>query len=291
MALFGKRPDGVLLTKLPGFRKMFPFLMPTRTEAYIHFEHKIRVAKTLALLEKLNQGREGQQKYTLFHIVLASAVRLFALRPDCNRFVSGKRIYQRKRIEFSFVTKRELTDDAGETNVKLVFDPNDTLPQAAGRIWDAVTQVKRSNSSADEDICETLTRMPRFMTRLAMWGWKVLDYWNLLPASAIQGDSLYCGAYFANLGSIGLPAVQHHLFEWGNCPFFVVIGKVQKALLVHEDGSQTIEDVATASFTLDERITDGVAYSRIIQMLIGFIEDPETLLQPPEKLPDPYQFA
>jgi len=30
-----KRSDGVYLRKLPGFRKMFPFLMRTRTESVI----------------------------------------------------------------------------------------------------------------------------------------------------------------------------------------------------------------------------------------------------------------
>jgi len=290
MAIFGRRPDGVLLTKLPGFRKMFPYLMPTRTESYIHYEHKIRVARTNRFLDQLNSGRTGP-KITMFHVVLAAACRMMALRPDANRFVSGKRIYQRKEISYSFVTKKELTDTAAETNVKLTFQPTDTLLEVAQRVFDAVSQVKKSKSSADEDICDTLTALPRFMTRIALWGWKVLDYWNLLPASAIKGDSLYCSAYFANQGSIGLPAVQHHLFEWGNCPFFVVIGKGEKSLLVDGDGSTSVEDIVTSTFTLDERITDGVSYARIIHMLVGFIEDPQQLMSPPDKLPDPFELA
>ncbi len=290
MAIFGRRSDGVLLTKLPGFRKMFPYLMPTRTEAYIHHEQKIRVKQTKALLEQLNQGRT-EKKYSLFHVVLAAVVRVMAVRPDCNRFVAGKRIYQRRHIELSFIIKKELTDTAAETNVKLVFEPTDTLPQVAERIFEAVYKTKGSSSSADEDMCNTLTSMPRFTTRLALWGWRVLDYWGLLPASAVAGDSLYCSAYLANLGSIGLPAVQHHLFEWGTCPFFVVIGKVQKAVLVSEDGQQSVEEIVTSSYTLDERITDGVSYARAIELAVDLIEHPEQLMTPPKELPDPFQFA
>ncbi len=290
MALFTQRPDGVLLKGLPGFRKMFPFLMPTRTEAYIHYEQRLRVAKALELLERLNEGRTDL-RYTLFHVVLAAAVRTLALRPDAHRFVAGRRIYQRRHIELSFVTKRQMTDTAAETNVKLRFEPTDTLAQVAERVWTAVAVVKHGRSSPDEDMCNFLTRLPRCLTRLVMWGWRALDYFNLLPASAIQSDALYCSAYLANLGSIGLNSVQHHLFEWGTCPFFVVVGRVHKDVIVTEDGRQVVEDVATTSYTLDERITDGVSYARIIGKLVNLVEEPEQLLTPPDSLPDPFVLA
>jgi hypothetical protein len=287
MPLFSNRPDGVLLTQLPGFRKIFPFVMPTRTEAYIHYQQKIRVKKALDFLTELNQGRM-EQKYSFFHIVLAACVRLIALRPDAHRFVSGRRIYQRRYIEFSFIMKKQLTDTAAEANIKIRFEPTDTLETVAGRVWQAVSKVKKTNSSYDEDLCELICKLPRFMTRLAMWVWKVFDYFNLLPASVIHSDPLYCSVYLANLGSIGLNVVQHHLFEWGTCPFFVVIGKVHKDIIVSDSGAIIVEDIASASFTLDERITDGVCYAQIIGLLMNLIEDPRQLAKPPESLPDPY---
>ena len=292
MPIFSKRPDGILLTKLPGFRKMFPFLIETRTEAQIVHQQLIPMKKALAVLAKLNEGRT-EKKYTIFHIVLAASVRMVAQKPDNNRFVVGKRIYQRKRIEFSFVTKKELTETAAETNVKLAFEPTDTIEQVAQRVWDEVGRVKKSSSSKDEDITETLTKLPRWMTRLAMWACRVLDYLNLLPAGFIKGDALYCTAYFANLGSIGIDAIEHHLFEWGTCSFFVVIGKLQKALLLNEKNEPVVEDVVTSSFTLDERITDGVNLARTISHLAEMIADPECLLKPPDPatLPDPMKYA
>jgi len=182
-----------------------------------------------------------------------------------------------------------MTDAAGETNVKLRFEPTDTLEKVAERIRTNVKLAKQTERSADEATSDTMTGLPRFMTRLAMWGWKVLDYFNLLPASAIKGDALYCSAYFANLGSIGLKAIQHHLFEWGTCPYFVVIGKIKKELFITDDCQQVIEDAVTVNITLDERITDGVSYARIIGCMTNFIENPEPLLEPPDpaSLPDP----
>ena len=291
MPLF-QRSDGVYLSKLPGFRKIFPHVMITRTEAYVHHDQLIRVKGALALLERLNEGRTTH-KYTLFHVVLAAAVRILALRPDAHRFVAGRRIYQRRAIELSFVTKKELTDTAPETNVKLRFEPTDTLSEVAEKTWAAVKTTKASTSSKEEDLTELVAKLPRFLTRLALWGWRVLDYFNLLPASLIRGDALYCSAYFANLGSIGLKAVQHHLFEWGTCPFFVVIGKRKKELIVSDDGQTSVEEVVTSTFTLDERITDGVSYARIIGKLVELIEEPAALLEAPApgSLPDPYTYV
>ncbi|MGC4118310.1 MAG: 2-oxo acid dehydrogenase subunit E2 [Myxococcales bacterium] len=294
MPLFSKRSDGVLLTKLPGFRKMFPFLMPTRTESMIVHQQLIPMKKALAILNKLNEGRgEKDKKFTLFHVVLAASLRLIARRPENNRFVVGRRIYQRKGIVFSFVTKKDLTEHAAETNVKLEFQPTDTITDVANRIWDEVSKVKKSSTSKDEDITETLTRLPRWLTRFLMWGWKVFDYFHILPSGAIKGDALYCTAYFANLGSIGIDAIQHHLFEWGTCSFFVVTGKLKKAVVVGEDGQPAVEDVITATFSLDERITDGVNLAKTITQLTGYIADPEELLKAPAagELPDPLKYA
>lgn len=280
------RPDGVLLTKLPGFRKLFPYIMITRTESVVVHQQTVRVKKALALLARLNEGRSGP-KYTIFHVLLAAAVRTLALRPENNRFVVGRRIYQRHAIELSFIAKKALTDDAGETNVRLAFERADTLEQVAARVWERVSAAKSSAGNDDEVGAEGLTRLPRFLVRLAMWAVRSLDYFNLLPASFIKKDPLYCSAYLANLGSIGLEAVQHHLFEWGTCPLFAVLGRIKKEVVVGDDGQPAVEDVVSTAFTVDERCTDGVNLAKTIALLKGFLEDPEPLMSPPASLPDP----
>jgi hypothetical protein len=264
--------------------------MVTRTESTITYQQTIRVKKALALLERLNVGRT-ERRYTLFHVVLAAAVRTFACRPENNRFVVGRRIYQRRTIELSFVTKKELTERAAETTVKLTFDPQDTLEAVALRVHEAVAATKRSATSSDEQISNLLTALPRFLTRFAFWVWRTLDYFNLLPYAAYRGDSFYASAFLANLGSIGLDAVSHHLYEFGTIPFFVVIGRIKKGAVVDEQGQAVVEDVASFTFTLDERITDGINLSRTIKMLADLIESPEPLLEPPGTLPDPFALA
>lgn len=284
-----KRSDGIYLRKLPGFRKIFPFLMRTRTESVIYYAQRVRLRNTLAWLEKINAGRE--KKLSIFHVVLAAGVRTLALRPDANRFVSGRRIYQRRTIDVSFIVKRELTEKAAETNLKITFDPRSTIEDVAGRVSAAVQSTRAKETSSDEKTTDLVTSLPRSFTRLALWGVRTLDYFNLLPASFIRGDALYASAYLANLGSIGLDAVFHHMFEWGNAAFFIVVGKRKKEPMVDEAGEIEAQDVLDMNISLDERIADGVNYATTIALLTDLIENPAKLESPPDHLPDPFEFA
>jgi len=282
----GDRSDGVRLRKLPGFRKMFPYLMRTRTESAIYYSQRLRIAKTLAWLDRANAARG--KKITLFHVLLAAGVRTLALRPEVNRFVMGRHIFQRRTIDLSFVVKRELSEEATETTIKISFDPRSTIADVVERVTSVVEATRKSSSSRDEAATDFVTKLPRSLIRLTVWSLRTLDYFGLLPASFIKGDALYTSAFLANLGSIGADAVYHHLYEYGNAPFFVTIGRRKKEPVVDASGELKVEDVLDLKFTLDERISDGVYFQGTINLLADLIENPEKLEDPPASLPDPY---
>ncbi|MFZ2054851.1 MAG: 2-oxo acid dehydrogenase subunit E2 [Candidatus Aminicenantales bacterium] len=285
----GDRSDGVLLRKLPGFRKMFPYLMRTRTESVIYHILRLKIGHTLVWLDQANADRK--KRMTLFHIILAAAVRTLALRPEANRFVVGRRIYQRRTIDLSFVVKRELTEKAAETTVKITFDPRSTISDVTDRVNTVVQAIRQSRTSRDENASDFVTKLPRSLTRLAVWGVRTLDYLGLLPASFIKGDALYTSAFLANLGSIGFDAVFHHLFEWGNAPVFIVVGKRKKEVVVNQSGELEVQDVMDVKFSLDERVTDGIYFVATIDLVKDLIENPEKLDLRPENLPDPFAAA
>jgi 2-oxoacid dehydrogenases acyltransferase (catalytic domain) len=288
MAL-GDRSDGVRLRKLPGFRKIFPFLMRTRTESAVYFSKRLAVAPTLAWLERTNGGRE--KKLSFFYVVLAAAVRTLALRPEINRFVAGRRIYQRRRIDLSFVVKRELTEEASEVTLKLTFDPRATIDEVARRVRDAIGATRTSETSWDEKLTNFVTSLPRPLVRFIVAALRFLDYHGWLPASFIKDDSLHTSVFLANLGSIGLDAAFHHMYEWGNASVFVVVGKVKKEAVVNARGELEAADVVDMNFTGDERITDGVYMSKTMDLFLDLIENPEKLGEPPGDLPDPFLLA
>jgi hypothetical protein len=283
---FGHRSDGVRLRKLPGFRKIFPFLMRTRTESAVYFSKRLAVAPTMSWLERTNAAR--QKKISLFYVILAAAVRTLALRPEINRFVTGRRIYQRRTIDLSFVVKRELTEEASEITLKLTFDPRSTIDEVARRVQTAVEAARQSRTSFDEKLTDFITLLPRPLTRLAVAAVRWLDYHGWLPASFLRDDSLHTSAFLANLGSIGLDAAFHHMYEWGNASVFVVVGKLKKEPVVNERGELEVADVVDMNFTGDERITDGVYFSKTMDLFLDLIRNPEELEAPPADLPDPF---
>ena len=286
---FHDRPDGVLLTKLPFFRKMYPFLMPSRMEATIYSSRRVVLSNVLAWLERVNAGRED--KFTLFHVILASSVRMLAMQPDLNRFVVGRRIFQRRTIDISFVVRREMTEQSTETIVKMTFDPYSTLETLARQVNGSVQSTKKSRTSHDEKMSGILTSMPRFLIRALMRTGRILDYFGLLPFSYIKRDSMYTSIFITNLASINGDVVLHPLFEWGNASFFIVIGRKKKEPIINDRDEIQVAEVMDVTFTLDQRITGGFNLSKAELIVKDLFQNPEALLTRPENLPDPFAKA
>jgi hypothetical protein len=275
------RPDGVPIRNLPTMRQMMPHLMPSRNGAVVYFDQHIDVTDTLAYLER---RRTEAPELNFFQIVLAGLVRTLALRPQMHRFVVGRRLYQRRRIELSFAVKKRFEDEAKLTMVKASFEATDTLDAVAERVRAAVGTGKGERSTTAEREMALVTRLPGFALRLVMALQRVLDSWNLLPASMIQSDPMYASMVVANLGSIGLDAAYHHLYEYGTVPVFAALGRIHKAAVVMPDGSIAARDRVTVRFSFDERIADGLYAARSLELFRELVEDPPRLEVPPASL-------
>ena len=97
------------------------------------------------------------------------------------------------------------------------------------------------------------------------------DYHNLLPASFIDSDGFFTSAFIANLGSVGMRAGYHHLYEYGNIPFFIVIGRVKKGPVVIDSGELAVHDLVEVRYSFDERITDGFYTSTALERFREYI--------------------
>ena len=279
---FNKRPDGTLIRNLHSFRGMLPFLMRNRTESIIYFEQEIDVTETLAYVKNHNKSTDDRsQKMTVFHVFLCAFVRAIALRPQLNRFISGYRYYQRNELSVNFVAKKTLTDDAQEINVKIAFDPKETLESLAARVNLFVNKAKSVEGNINSSETDFLMKFPRSILRLIMWGFRVLDYWNLAPASMIRVDPMYSTLFLTNLGSVGIDAPYHHLFEWGTNGVFAAIGKIKKVHTMNREGEVITRDVVKLTYTLDDRLSEGIYCARAIDMIKNFVENPAELSEVP----------
>ncbi|HUZ16979.1 MAG TPA: hypothetical protein VMV68_01240, partial [Spirochaetia bacterium] len=223
---FTKRNDGVRVRDLPAFKRLFPYVMRTRSESIIFFNQKIDMTNALAYLDSVNRGTARDQRTTIFHLFLAATARTLLLRPELNRFVVGRRIYEHNEISITFIVKRELTEEAPETESRVVFSGRETLSEVRELVNGRVRAAKSGDKGAEDDLVSLVASLPRPLINLVAWLIRSLDYHNVLPSALKSAIPLYTSVYLTNVGSIGLEAPYHHLFEIGSASLFMGIGKL-----------------------------------------------------------------
>ena len=277
---FKKRRDGVYLKHLPAFRRIFPYLMPTRDESIIFANQKINVGPLLAFLERINKGRSREERITFFHCMLAAASRTVRLRPQLNRFVAGRRLYEQKEISITFIVKKAMTEEAPEAEARVVFTGRERLGEIRDLVNRHIHRARGDHKGSDDKLIDFVGGLPRpclnLVARLIRW----LDYHNILPAFFMEAIPLYTSVYLANLGSIGLDAVYHHLYEFGTASTFAVIGKIHKEPCVDGKNRVVIRDLVNVTFTMDERVSEGYYYARSILLFQTLLEEPWLLERP-----------
>ncbi len=277
MPLFG-RSDGVAVRDLTLLRRLVPRLMPTRNEALVFHEQLVDLTKTQAFIERWNQTQP--HKLTVFHLVIAALSRVLALRPGLNRFVSGGRIYARREVQVSFAIKKEMADYAPLVTTKLTCRTDEGLSDLLHRIHEKVHGGRHRPPGRVEREVRLLLRLPgcllSWFVRLA----KFLDRLNLLPAAMTRDDPLFASIFVANLGSLGLDRVWHHLYEYGTVSFFCAVGRAGPMVVVGADGKPVVRPMLRLGYTFDERINDGHYCAHSLDLARELIENPERLSAP-----------
>ena len=271
------RADGTRVARVHPVRRIMPFLMPARGGAFVLFEQQIPTAPLTSLLDELNAGRPPERRVTLFHCVLHAIGIALTEFPRLNRFVAGSRLYDRRGIWLAFSAKQRLERDAPIFTTKIAFDPTEPLLAMVDRVHAALGEGRSGRETATEREIKGFLRLPAPLLRLAIRAQRWLDAWGLVPARMIEGDPLYASVFVANLGSVGLDAAYHHLYEYGTIPIFVTMGRVHRAPVVLPDGSVTSHEVFTLRYSYDERIEDGFYAARALERLAACLADPAAI--------------
>ena len=266
------RSDGTLIRDLGPLRRMLPALLPRRNDSVVFYEQELDLSETLPWLE----AREPA--LTLYELMIAGLVRVWSERPQLNRFTAGGKLYQRNEIAFSISVKKSLDENAPLTSIKTVFDPKDTIDDTRRRVEALIERGKdRMHETESEKEMRFVTKLPIFMIRWLVRLQRIFDWYGWLPRLMTRNDPLYSSAYVVNLGSVGLDAAYHHLYDYGNIPFFIVIGRVKKGAVVTESGELAVHELVKVRYSFDERISDGFYTSTARERFREYIENPSLL--------------
>ncbi len=274
---WGDRPDGRWI-KGTGLQTIMANIMPNRADCEVCCRDVIDATELLIFLEKRN-AEHPDYKTTVFHCALLVIARIIRERPFLNRFIQGRRMYERHEISLSFVAKRRFADGAEESLMVVVPKDTDTIDSFSRYIVGDVTKVRRSEHSTDgvDKIMDSLAKLPRPLLMLVIKLVRISDFWGFLPHGLWETDPNYTTVLASNLGSIRCPSVYHHLNNYGTNSIMVTIGTLHKEELTMEDGHKELRDVIDFSATLDERIADGFYFARSLKLLKHVFAHPELL--------------
>ena len=280
---FGDRKEGRRVRGLDPFNQFIPYIMPTRMEAANLYGESFNINAADDILHKLR--RDGYKGIGLMHFAVASYVRTLAKYPGLNRFIAGRRVYSRDRIEMTMVVKREMSIEGEETTIKVCFDPSDTITDVYDKMKVEIEAIKNCpESNNTEKVASFFCMMPRFLFRFAIMLVRVFDYLDLIPGSVLAASPFHASAMITNTGSLGIGPVNHHLYNIGTLPVFMSIGSKRVACELDHNGNVVRNKYADMKFTIDERIADGFYFASFLREYRRLFAKPELLLTAPESV-------
>ena len=278
---FGDRWDGRRVRTLDPYNALMPFIMRERNDASNYFSGSTEVTEAERFLRLKRQ--HGYPGMGFLHLFIAAYVRVTAQYPAVNRFVSGQRIYTRSNIEFVMTIKKEMRTDASETSIKVAFDPYDTIDDVYNKLNAEIEKVKKEGEDTSTDnVAKAFMKLPRLLIRLLIGILYFLDYFGKIPKSLIRASPFHGSVIITDLGSISLPPIYHHLYNFGNLPLFIAIGVKRKTYVLKPDGTVAERKYIDFQMVGDERVCDGFYFSQAFKLFKSLLRNPLSLDEPPE---------
>lgn len=272
--MFGFRGDGKELKKTTAVFKLMPNLMKERNDSQVLFSQDII---TDGMDKYIRAKQEEGIKISYLDIVFAAINRIIGERPHLNRFCVGGRTYARNSIFMSIVVKKSLSDDSEETPLKLEFDGTETIFEVKEKLQGEISKNKDVEMKNDTDkTVKALTSIPSFLIIWVMNIIRFLDRHGLLPKFLIKVSPFHTSAFVTNVGSLGIDAIYHHIYNFGTTSMFFAMGRKKKTY-VYVDDELVEKKCISIAFVGDERICDGYYYAASFKQLSKYLNKPYLL--------------
>lgn len=272
------RKDGKYIKPVDGVHKIMPYLFNKRTESEVHIYKTLNITKLLDYLEDKNKNIEDdRKKITFFHAFLTASAKMIYNRPILNRFVQGKRYYQRNKVIFAFVAKNKFSDEAEERLIMLDVNEKNNIDDISKNILEDVQKVRDEGTNKMDKILNFVCYLPRCLLSLFVNTAKCLDFHGILPDSLTSDDIDFATVLFSNLGSIKCDAIYHHLNNYGTTSIVITIGEIKNEHYLDDKGNVKKRSTVVLGITVDERISDGFYFAKSAKILDYLFDHPELL--------------
>ncbi len=276
----GDRADGRRVRSLTPYDMVSPYIMVSRTDAQNLLMDKFETSGADRYIR--TKRRDGLERFGMLHVLLASYIRMVSQKPAVNRFISGQKIFSRDRVEVNMVVKEALREGVGDTVIKIFFEPEDTAEQVYERFEDALGKAFADKENDFDAAARIINYIPGLIKKFTVWLLKLLDYFGLLPGFLLRVSPFHGSMFVTSMGSLGIPPVFHHLYNFGNIPVFMAFGAKRYENELSRAGNVIRKKYIDYTFVTDERICDGFYFASGLKLFRSYLADPFVLDKAPE---------
>lgn len=271
--MFKKRAGARYLKTLKPYERIMAYFMTRRSDAQVFFEDEINCE---SLDRYIQEKKEQGQDLNYLYIFVAAMVRLYAQRPAMNRFVMNGRLYANEDITICMAVKKSLRDTEVDTDIKLHFTGHENITEVRDRLYKEIYANKGSDTSnGQDDVMSAITSVPHFLIKLVVNVLRLLDRWNLVPKALIEVSPFHCSGFITHMKSLGIPAVYHHIYDFGTVGQFIAMGKEEyKPVVNKRTKNLEVAKMMNIKIVADERICDGLYYAKSFRLFRRIMENP-----------------
>lgn len=277
----GDRRDARKVRSLPPMQYVAVSVMHKRNDAQNLFTSSVDYA---AIEDYVRQKREnGMPGFGFMHLLIAAYVRVVSSKPAINRYIAGFNIFSRDDIILSMMVKKEMKLNAQETSVKVFFSPSDTAEDVYRKMEAEIEKARQMGDSTPLDnVARVINHLPKLILRWFVAFMQFLDFFGIMPKVIETASPFHSSIYVSNLGSLGIPPIYHHLYNFGNTPVFITFGTKRRELALKSDGTVYQKTMIDYTVVTDERITDGHYLATAFKSMERLLHNPQKLDVPPE---------
>lgn len=122
--------------------------------------------------------------------------------------------------------------------------------------------------------------------KFVVWVLKGMDYFGLLPSFLTEVSPFHGSVIFTSMGSLGIPPITHHLYNFGNLPIFLAFGRKYRRTETDAEGQSITRRYVDIALNTDERTVDGFYYASVLKYFHKLMRHPEQLDHAPEQIVD-----
>ena len=279
---FGDRAEGRRVRTISPMARVSPYIMKTRNTSQNYIRDEIDTTKIDQYIKE--KKAKGMMGFNLMYILIATYVRTLSQYPGLNRFIAGQEIYARHNIEICLTIKKEMELTSPDTVIKAEFEPDVTAEEVYEKINQIIEEYRNAPGGSFDGAAKVLSYMPGLLMKFVVFILQIMDYFGCLPRFLSRLSPFHGSFFITSMGSLGIPPIYHHLYDFGNVPVFMSFGAKKHRYEVQSDG--TTKHIPYVSYTvvMDERTVDGFYYASALRYMTRIYRNPWVLDERPESV-------